>query len=771
MNWRAALAAGLAAGAVSAQNGADQRAWLDLFVNGVEKEPALVRLRGDPVDDVVVLVADLEKAGLHGLRGSREMHEQGEMVSLRSLAPQVSFKVDDAALAVRIVAAPEMLEAQHLDMRPVQRPAELVLHTDTSAFLNWSATAASSGDFTGAAELGASWRGNLLYSGATLLPGGRAVRGLTNLTLDDPDRLRRTTVGDLFASGDALGGSALVMGVGVAREFSLDPYFVRQPLPRITGAVLTPSTLDVYVNGTLVQERPIAPGTFDVQNLPVTSGSGSVSYVVRDAFGRTQQYAAPYYAAAGLLADGVSEYSYSVGLRRLGFGESSFNYGLPVLLARHRIGFGDRLTAGARLEAGASGFASAGPSVTLALPMGQVDLAAAASLDGSSPGAAGSLTYSLLSRHLSAAVALRAMTDHYANSSLAGGQDRPRLQIQGQVGTGIVRGLGLNLDYGVASARDAGVSSILGLRADVRLSAKSTLFLSAQRSKNTGEEPQYGLFASLLYSFGSDTSGNVGSSAVPAANGNPARYGAEASVQKSPPLGEGFGYQIHSSLDGDQATGFGNVQAQGRYAQVLGSYSRIGRSDNGSLNAAGAVALVDGVLVGSRPLQQGYAVLSVPGVEGVRGYLNNQEVGRTDSRGYLLVPNLTPYYANRVSIGDADVPIDYEIGHIEQLIATPLRGGALVKFDVHKVQTVTGIVRVQDAIPAFGEVTAGAQTSPVGADGQFWLENLLPGTHQARVEYREGICRFRLEVPESKALRVDLGTIVCTEMTAVASAQ
>jgi len=153
MNWRAALAAGLAAGAVSAQNGADQRAWLDLFVNGVEKEPALVRLRGDPVDDVVVLVADLEKAGLHGLRGSREMHEQGEMVSLRSLAPQVSFKVDDAALAVRIVAAPEMLEAQHLDMRPVQRPAELVLHTDTSAFLNWSATAASGGDVSGAADL------------------------------------------------------------------------------------------------------------------------------------------------------------------------------------------------------------------------------------------------------------------------------------------------------------------------------------------------------------------------------------------------------------------------------------------------------------------------------------------------------------------------------------------------------------------------------------------------------------------------------------------
>src|SRR5207247_1113490 len=206
----------------------------------------------------------------------------------------------------------------------------------------------------------------------------------------------------------------------------------------------------------------------------------------------------------------------------------------------------------------------------------------------------------------------------------------------------------------------------------------------------------------------------------------------------------------------------------GRFAQVMGTYSRIGRSDSGSLTAAGAVALVDGVLIGSRPLQQGYAVVQVPGLEGVRGYLNNQEVGRTDSRGYLLVPNLTPYYANRVSIGDADVPIDYEIGKTEQLIATPVRGGAMVKFDVHKVQTVTGMVRVQDAIPAYGEVTAGAQTSPVGANGQFWLENLSPGIHRAQVEYRDGTCRFRIEVPLVASTSVDVGTIVCTEMLASA---
>jgi outer membrane usher protein len=197
----------------------------------------------------------------------------------------------------------------------------------------------------------------------------------------------------------------------------------------------------------------------------------------------------------------------------------------------------------------------------------------------------------------------------------------------------------------------------------------------------------------------------------------------------------------------------------------------VGRSDAGMLTAAGAVALVDGVWMASRPLQQGYAVLQVPGVEGVRGYLNNQEIGRTDSRGYLMMPNLQPYYANRLSIGDADVPIDYEIGKTEQLIATAARGGALVKFDVHKVQTVTGIVQVETTIPAYGEVTSGARKSPVAANGQFWLEDLLPGSHQAQVEFHDGICRFSLVVPVSKAAMVDVGTIICTGMQTVASAQ
>ena len=55
---------------------------------------------------------------------------------------------------------------------------------------------------------------------------------------------------------------------------------LRQPLPRLSGAILTPSTLDVYVNGALLRREQIAPGAFEVRNLPVGSGVGEVQKTV-----------------------------------------------------------------------------------------------------------------------------------------------------------------------------------------------------------------------------------------------------------------------------------------------------------------------------------------------------------------------------------------------------------------------------------------------------------------------------------------------------------
>ena len=48
-------------------------------------------------------------------------------------------------------------------------------------------------------------------------------------------------------------------------------------------------------------------------------------------------------------------------------------------------------------------------------------------------------------------------------------------------------------------------------------------------------------------------------------------------------------------------------------------------------------------------------------------------------------------------------------------------------------------------------------------DGEFYVEDLPPGTYEATIDSRESVCRFRLTVPAGSAAVVDLGSIVCTQ--------
>ena len=158
----------------------------------------------------------------------------------------------------------------------------------------------------------------------------------------------------------------------------------------------------------------------------------------------------------------------------------------------------------------------------------------------------------------------------------------------------------------------------------------------------------------------------------------------------------------------------------------------------------------------------------------MRGYLNNVEIGATDSHGDLFVPNLLPYYGNRLSIRDADVPMEYEVGRVERLVASSYRGGALVEFDVHRIQSVTGILEIDGGgAPAFGELqlsTSGKRLqSPIAGDGRFWLDGVPVGTHDVAVEFRGGTCTARIDVKESAGSLLDVGRLRCTPPDRVAS--
>src|SRR6185295_15701465 len=101
---------------------------------------------------------------------------------------------------------------------------------DKSTFVNYAISSTSLHSPAVFGEFGHSMHGKLLYSSFSRAPDGTFARGLTNLTVDDRFKMRRFTLGDApVTTSDPLGGAALIGGATVERNFSLDPYFIRQP--------------------------------------------------------------------------------------------------------------------------------------------------------------------------------------------------------------------------------------------------------------------------------------------------------------------------------------------------------------------------------------------------------------------------------------------------------------------------------------------------------------------------------------------------------------
>jgi outer membrane usher protein len=735
-----------------------QRAVVPLFVNTVPKGDVPALLVGD---DVLLRVSDLSAAGVSGFAGRRESRDGEEWISLASLAPGVSYRLDLQTVTLSVTVPPTWLAGQVLDLG-MPRPTGLVYLSSPSLFANYAVNVTDLKAWNAFGEAGLSLGGNLFYSALMRTGDGSVVRGLSNVTHDDRDRLVRWVAGDGFAGAGGLGGSLFLAGLSVSRSFDLDPYFVRYPAFALTGAATTPSTIDVYVNGNIVKREAIGPGTFQLSNILLPAGNGTTRVVVRDAFGQEREMASGFYASTAVLAKGLSEFTYNLGFRRDNLSMESWDYGSLSFLGRHRYGFSSSLTAELRLEADDE-LVSGGPGFAWRLPFGEVEGYVAASRERGQTGGAASLSYRYVGQPVNYGVFARTLSPHYAALGLSADQDRPHWDGTAFVGVQLGRFASLTLQYTGTIPRDAPSSQRASLSSSSSLTRDLSLFLSFTRvfqGSTQGNEA----FVGLSYFLGHDTT------ALASFSHQDGQNTGSIDVQKSLPVGTGLGYRFNATAGDGPGSASGLVQYNAPFGRYEASVLRLGGETSSTLSASGGIVALGGTVLPTRPVVGSFALIRVPGLSGVHGTASNQDVGTTNTSGDLLIPSLIPYYGNRIGIADGDVPIDYEIGSVERTVATPYRGGAVVEFPVKRVTTVTGRLLIVEAdmekAPAYGELTVTVpdgrtQASPVGGDGGFYLENLSPGRYPAAVEHREAVCRFTLVVPVSQSAFVNLGTLRC----------
>jgi len=733
----------------------DQRAILEIKVNSEKKGETDVVLRGD---DVLVRVADLQSVGMASVTGRKETIGGDSFVSLRSLAPMLLFDVNEKDLALDLTLTPEAFGAHVFSGRDF-RPEKMEYREDTSGFVNYAVSTNNFKSIDAFAEVGVTIKNALLYNSVSRNTNGEIVRGLTNVTISDRDRNIRTIIGDRLINSDTLGGSITMGGLSYFRDFALDPYFVRNPGLNYSGAVGTPSSLDVYSNGRLVRRIALPPGQFQLKDLPVPAGTNNTSFVLRDAFGRERELSSQFfYFTSGLLKPGLHDFSYNLGSLRNDLNNKSWGYdSSPVFLGYHRYGFTESMTAGLRLE-GARGLASGGPSFSFLLPLGELDLVSAASTDRGRTGGASYLGYSYINGLFSFGSSIKLQSDHYAHTSLDSNIARPWLESGIYLAVPVTDVTTVNLRHAFAESHQSGPEHRFQLFTSTRLHKNFTLFTGASyelrdRSRTVG------ISTGLGFSFG-----EVGGSlSYQREDGN--NKGA-LDFRKNLPIGPGYGYGLQASANGDIDSIFQFQTAFGRYEA---NYSRFDGQQGSRISAAGGLAFIDGSVQLTRPVQDSFALIKVPGLSAVRGYLNNLEVGKTDSNGRLFVPNLLAYYGNQLAISKKDLPFNYNIDVTDKIISAPYRGGALVEFPAARIQRVVGRLLIdrngKSIVPKYGQVTISAQgkstESPLGNNGEFYFENQQPGHYQAKIEFANDTCEFTVEVPNSTDELIELDTLHC----------
>ena len=530
----------------------DNPAFLRATINQIDIGDVFVILREK---DLLVKVSDLEKPSLRVEGGKREKHGEDLLVSLRSLAPRITFVFDERALTLTVTADSKLFGGSTFDLR-AKRPEGIIYDNAPSMFVNYLLGLNNSQNenrigWNGFGEAGLSLRGHLLYaSGQRSTVDGSWERLLTNLTFDLRDRLTSIILGDANATGDALSGGAMLGGMSVARNFGLDPYYVFFPTQQLSGTTLTPSTVEVYVNGQLVRREALPPGQFSMQNLPVTSGSGETRVVIRDAFGNAQTMVNPYYMALGTLAKGLQDFSYNAGFVRESFGRESWHYGQPAFLARHRYGLTDWLTAGVRAE-GSWHVVSGGPSLALRLPVGELGVAAAVSGQDRFAGAAALLSYSYVGRLLNFQVGVRYQSKEYATLNLApsslppanaspigvpSSSDRQRVDVLASIARNINKVASLSLQNEAIEWRDAGWNNRITLAANRTLTRWMYAFGTVSNIYSRTWPAEFDMFLGLSFVPAERTTASVTRSDH--WGGQSAHGGtSQATLQQSLPLG------------------------------------------------------------------------------------------------------------------------------------------------------------------------------------------------------------------------------------------
>ncbi len=730
---------------------AAQEALLEVSVNGTRQADwSLLEIAADGT--VWVRRADLQRWGVQLAEDSPLARLAADAFVRLNQVPGVSATVDRSVSRLDVTVQPALLRSHGYKAGAA---APVPTHSPPGAFVNYdvSATRTAGADLLRAATetgvVAGNWVARSAWSATAQNEGGKNLRLDSNLTADFPRTRTSLQVGDTFARLGTNADAVRVGGVSWGTDFSITPTFITVPLPNVSNLTGAPGTVDLYVNGSKTQQLNVPGGPFTIAQVPVTTGAGELTVVTHDLLGRTQTLTQSYYIAPQMLQAGLSAWDAQVGAKREGYGLRAGDYRGLLAAAGERYGVSDRLTAQWRVEGDETGAAVGAQWLALTPHSALVTVAPSCSDAAGGTGCLLDLAYERDSLSHGYGLDVSAGTPHYTPVAAALRAAPQRFQVfshaQAALPYAVSVTLGGTWREEITGAHTLSVNFALGKT----FVGRGHLDLGVSRF--TG--PVASSYVTLIYtqSVGQERSVSATASV------SDGRAGGAATVQKSLPAGDGFGYTLRAARD--TVTGADAIaQWNGDAVAVAAlAQSQAGQSAQG-IEVSGAALWFDRAVFLARRLDESFAVVDAPGLAGIPVYLNGQPVTHLDADGHAVLPDVRPYETNKVALDLTRVPLSLDVPQALFDVVPYRHGGVVVDVPVQLSATLR--LRLPDGgwVPAGARVLQGHGSTPVGTEGTAFVAGTR-GDHTLDVQWHDGRCRAHLRLPVVEADRVELACV------------
>lgn len=720
-------------------------------------------------------------------------------VALSSLSG-LAARVDEPTQALYVTTIDKWLTPTMLGAQP--NPANSAVESGAGVTLNYDVTAtmvdgrtSATGLFDGRffSRLGVLSSGFLVHAGpGTTNSGQGLIRLDTTWVYSDPGTMRRYRLGDFIGGSLAWTRPVRMTGFQVNSDFSMRPDLITFPVPSVAGSAAVPSTVDVLVNGMHTVSGSVPPGPFEVPQVPVISGAGTIETTVTDALGRQVVTNLAFYASPELLAPGLQTYSGEIGFVRRDWGLVSNDYGNLAAAATYRRGLSPTFTIEGHAEHTASLSMGGIGGVLNLWNVAVANVAIAASSDATRAGREITAGIQRQTRHYTIGGSVTVASHDFQDIAAVNGDPISTFQLNANAGLSL-KGLGsLGIAYnevrrlGAAESDEPGPpivspGGIVPIQGPLHLK-----LLSLSYSRQIGK---LALYATALHDFGDQKATGISVGLTVPLD---VRTSANASVQSASGTRSGqieisrnatepgqWGFRFLASAQGGATSEapfvraladheFGQVTDKAQWGQLFAGIDRSAGLTTVQAEARGAVSFVDAALFASNWIDDSFAIVDTNGVAGIRVRQENRDVGRTGSDGRLLVADLRSFEPNHLSIDPLDAPVDAEVPVADLYVRPQDDSGVVVHFPL-KISHGALLRLVDPAgkpLPVGSSATlkSSGVAAPVGYDGEAYVTDLQSHNEVMVAEPDGKSCIVDFESPAIAGQIPTIGPLVCREV-------